>query len=129
MGYVSFEMESYEAGDVSHYIFTEVTPRQHDSICSWTKSWLELGSLFVKLFDTSKIYSTDNVDDVVGMLLNKLFDTSQNIGLRLIWAAGISQLSRWSQKIVAFIDYLSGVDIVGTHCIEDTDACKNGNRV
>ena len=69
------------------------------------------------------------VDDVLGMLLNKLFDTSQNIGLRLIWAAGISQLSRWSQKIVAFIDYLSGVDIVGTHCIEDTDACKNGNRV
>ena len=82
MGYVSFEIESYEAGDFSHYIFTEVTPRQNDSICSWTKGWLELGSLFVKLFDTSKIYSTDNVDDVVGILLNKLFDTSQNIGLR-----------------------------------------------
>ena len=113
-------MESYEAGDASHYIFTEVTPRQNDLICSWTKSWLELGSLFVKLFDTSKIYSTDNVDDVLGMLLNKLFDTSQSIGLRLIWAAGISQLSRWSrQTIVAYIDYLSGVDIVcvRTHCI------------
>ena len=74
MGYVSFEMESYEAGDVSHYIFTEVSPRQNDSICSWTKSWMELGS--------SKIYSTDNVDDVLGMLLNKLIDTSQSIGLR-----------------------------------------------
>ena len=51
--------------------------------------------------------------------MNKLFDTSQSIGLRLIWAAGISQLSRWSQKIVTFIDYLSGVDIVcvRTHCI------------
>ena len=107
MGYVSFEMESYEAGGASQYIFTEVSPRQNDLICSWTKSWLELGSLFVKLFDTSKIYSTDNVDDVVGMLLKKLFDTSQNIGLRLIWAAGISQLSRWSQPIMAFIDYLS----------------------
>ena len=60
------------------------------------------------------------VDDVLGMLLNKLFDTSQSIGLRLIWAAGISQLSRWSrQTIVAYIDYLSGVDIVcvRTHCI------------
>ena len=53
------------------------------------------------------------VNDVLGMLLNKLFDTSQSIGFRLIWAAGISQLSRWSrQTIVAFIDYLSGVDIV-----------------
>ena len=43
MGYVSFEMESYEAGDASHYIFTEVSPRQNDLICSWTKSWLGLG--------------------------------------------------------------------------------------
>ena len=55
------------------------------------------------------------VNDVLGMLLNKLFDMSQNIGLRLIWAAGISQLSRWSQKIVTVIDYLSGVDIVCVH--------------
>ena len=115
MGYVSFEMESYEAGDASQYIFTEVSPRQNDLICSWTKSqklagtWL--GTLSNKLFDTSKIYSTD----MSMMLFNKLIDTSQNIGLRLIWAAGISQLSRWSQPIVAFIDYLSRVDIVCAH--------------
>ena len=104
MGYVSFEMESYEEGDDSHYMFTEVSPRQNDLICSWTKrdggTWL--GTLSNKLFDTSKIYSTD----MSMMLFNKLIDTSQNIGLRLIWGAGISQLSRWSQTIVAFIDYL-----------------------
>ena len=60
---MSFEMESYEAGDASQYIFTEVSPRQNDLICSWTKSqklagtWL--GTLSDKLFETSKIYSMD----------------------------------------------------------------------